>query len=137
MANTFYPKGRQGFAGGDVAWDTDTIKLVAVDATYVYDAAHDFLDDVAALARIATSSAFTTKTIVDGVLDADNVTLSSVPVGDTITGIIVYQDTGVEATSRLLMFFDTKGDTTPISVETNGGDITVTWNDGATKIAQI
>jgi len=135
--NTVYPKGRQGFAGGDVAWDTDTIKLVAVDATYVYDAAHDFLDDVAALARIATSSAFTTKTIVDGVLDADNVTLSAVPVGDTITAIIIYQDTGNEATSRLLMFMDTKGDTTPISVETNGGDITVTWNDGATKIAQI
>lgn len=137
MANAIYPKGREGFAGGDVAWDTDTIKLVAVDATYVYSTAHQYLSSVGAAARVATSSAFTAKTITDGVLDAANVVLSSVPVGDTITAIIVYQDTGVEATSRLLLFFDSKADTTAISVVTNGGDININWNDGATKIAQI
>ena len=135
--NTIYPKGREGFAGGDVAWDSDTIKLVAVDSGYVYSSAHDFLDDVGAGARVATSSAFTTKSITDGVLDADDVTLAALPAGDTIEGIVVYQDTGVEATSRLLLFFDTKADTTAISVATNGGDVVVTWSNGATKIAQI
>lgn len=137
MSNAVYPKGREGFAGGDVAWDSDTIKLVAVDSGYTYDAAHDFLADVGAGARVATSSAFTGKTITDGVLDADDVTLASLPSGDTITGIVVYQDTGNEATSRLLLFFDTKADTTAINVATNGGDVAITWNDGATKIAQI
>lgn len=137
MANTFYPKGREGFAGGDVAWDSDTIKLVAVDSGYAYSSAHDFLDDVGGGARVATSAAFTGKSITDGVLDADDVTLASLPVGDTITGIIVYQDTGSEATSRLLMFFDTKADTTPISVATNGGDIVITWSNSSTRIAQI
>lgn len=135
--NTVYPKGREGFAGGDVAWDTDTIKLVAVDSGYVYSSAHQFLSSVGAAARVATSAAFTSKTITDGVLDAANVTLSALPVGDTITAIIVFQDTGVEGTSRLLFFFDTKADTTPINVPTNGGDVNITWNDGATKIAQI
>jgi len=137
VANAIYPKGREGFAGGDVAWDTDTIKLVAVDSGYVYDAAHNFLDDVGAGARVATSSAFTGKTITDGVLDADDVTLSAIPSGDTITQVLVYQDTGVEATSRLLLYFDTKADTTAISVATNGGDVVVTWSNTATKIAQI
>jgi len=137
MANTIYPKGREGFAGGDVAWDTDTIKLVAVDAGYTYDAAHDFLADVGAGARVATSSAFTGKSITDGVLDADDVTLASLPAGDTITAIVVFQDTGVEATSRLILFFDTKADTTAISVATNGGDVVVTWSNTATKIAQV
>lgn len=137
MSNTIYPKGREGFAGGDVAWDSDTIKLVAVDSGYVYSSAHDFLDDVGAAARVATSSAFTTKSITDGVLDADDVTLASLPAGDTITAIIVFQDTGVEATSRLLLFFDTKSDTTAISVATNGGDVVVSWSNSATKIAQI
>lgn len=137
MANTVYPKGREGFAGGDVAWDSDTIKLVAVDSGYVYNAAHDFLDDVGAAARVATSAAFTTKSILNGVLDADDVTLAALPAGDTITAIVVYQDTGVEGTSRLLLYFDTKADTTAISVATNGGDVIITWNDGATKIAQI
>lgn len=137
MANTIYPKGREGFAGGDVAWDSDTIKLMAVDVDYVYNAAHDFLDDVVAAARVATSAAFTSKTITDGVLDAADVTLAALPAGNTITAIIVFQDTGVEATSRLLLFFDTKADTTAISVATNGGDVVVTWSNSSTKIAQI
>jgi len=137
VANTIYPKGREGFAGGDVAWDTDTIKLVAVDSAYTYDAAHDFLADVGAGARVATSSAFTTKSITNGVLDADDVTLSALPPGDTITAVIVFQDTGVEATSRLILFFDTKADTTAISVATNGGDVVVTWSNSSTRIAQI
>lgn len=137
MTNAIYPKGREGFAGGDVAWDSDTIKLVAVDSGYTYDAAHDFLDDVGAGARVATSSAFTTKSITDGVLDADDVTLAALPGGDTITGIVVFQDTGVEGTSRLLLFFDTKADTTAISVATNGGDVVITWSNSSTKIAQI
>lgn len=137
MANTIYPKGREGFAGGDVAWDSDTIKLVAVDSGYVYNAAHDFLDDVGAAARVATSAAFSGKSITNGVLDADDVTLAALPAGDTITAIVVYQDTGVEATSRLLLYFDTKADTTAISVPTNGGDVVITWSNSSTKIAQI
>lgn len=137
MANTIYPKGREGFAGGDIAWDADTIKLVAVDSGYTYDGAHDFLNDVGAGTRVATSSAFTTKSITNGVLDADNVTLSSLPAGDTITAIIVFQDTGVESTSRLILFYDTKADTTAISVATNGGDVVVTWSNSSTKIAQV
>lgn len=135
MSNAAYPKGREGFAGGDVAWDTDTIKLVAVASGYVYSAAHQFLSSVTS--RVATSTAFTAKTITDGVLDAADVTLSAVPVGSTITAIIIYQDTGDEATSRLLFYLDTKADTTAVNVVTNGGNITVTWNEGTTKIAQI
>ena len=137
MANTIYPKGREGFAGGDIAWDSDTIKLVACDSGYTYDAAHNMLDDVAGAARVATSSAFSTKTITNGVLDADNVTLASLPAGDTITSVVVYQDSGVESTSRLILFFDTKADTTAISVATNGGDVVVTWSNSSTKIAQV
>lgn len=137
MANTIYPKGREGFAGADIAWDADTIKLVAVDSGYTYNAAHDFLDDVGAGTRVATSSAFTTKSITNGVLDADDVTLSALPAGDTITAIIVFQDSGVEATSRLILFYDTKADTTAISVATNGGDVVVTWSNSSTRIAQI
>jgi hypothetical protein len=137
VANTIYPLGRQGFAGGDIAWDSDTIKLVACDSGYVYNAAHDMLDDVAGAARVATSSAFTTKTIANGVLDADDVTLSAVTAGDTITSVVVYQDSGVESTSRLILFFDTKADTTAISVATNGGDVIITWSNTSTRIAQI
>lgn len=128
MANKFYPKGLEGFAGGDVAWDSDTIKVVGLDASYVYNAAHDFLADVAGGARLATSAALGSKTLLLGVLDAADTSLVAVPSGDTLTQLVVYQDTGVEATSRLLIHFDTKADLTAISIPTNGSTISVEWN---------
>lgn len=137
MANKLYPKGRQGFLGGDIAWDTDTIKLVALDNTYTYDAAHDSLDDIPVGARVATSAALTGKDITDGVADADDVTFVAVPLGDTITQLVLVQSTGVDATSRLIAHFDTKSDSTPINVETNGGDIVVTWSNGPLRIFKL
>lgn len=137
MANALYPKAREGFLGGDLAWDTDTIKVVAVDNTYTYSSAHDFLNDVGAGARVATSAALSSKTITDGVADAADVTYSALPAGDTITGLIVFQDTGVEATSHLIAFYDTKADTTAISVPTNGGDVVVAWSNGSDKMFKL
>lgn len=137
MANTLYPKGRQKFLEGSIAWLTDTIKVTAVDSGYTYDSAHDFFDDVAGGAQIATSSALASKTSTDGVADAADVTLASVPAGDTITGLIVWKDTGSAATSPLLAFYDTKADTTAISIATNGGDITIAWNAGANKMFKL
>jgi hypothetical protein len=128
VANKWFPKGLEGFAGGDVAWDTDTIKVVGVSAAYVYDAAHDFLADVAGGARLQTSAALGTKTLLNGVLDAADISLLSVVSGSTLTQLLVFQDTGVEATSRLLIHYDTKGDGNPISVLTNGGNIDIVWN---------
>lgn len=135
--NQLAPKGRQGFLGGDIAADTDAIRVVALDATYVFNVAHDFLDDVGAGARVATSANLTGKDITDGVFDADDVTLAAVPLGDTITQIWIYQWTGADATSRLIAWFDTKSDDTPISVETNGGDVIITWPNGAIKIFKL
>lgn len=137
MSNRLYPKGRQSFLEGSTAWLTDTIKVTAVDADYVYADAHDFFDDVAAAGIIATSAALTGKTSTDGVADADDVTLTAVPAGDTITGLIVWKDTGVAGTSPLLAFYDTKADTTAISIATNGGDITIAWSSGANRMFKL
>ncbi len=128
MANTLQPSAKQGFLGGDIAWDADTIKVVALDSTYVYSAAHDNLDDVLAGARVVTSGALTAKTIAGGVADAADVTYVAVPAGDTITQLWVFKDTGVEGTSALIAFYDTKSDTTAINLATNGGDIVITWH---------
>lgn len=128
MSNTVQAIARQQFLGGDTAWDSDTFVVVAVDAGYSYSAAHDFLDDVAGGARIATSSALASKTITDGYAKAAEVVFATLPAGDTITGLWVVKSTGVEATSTLIAWFDTKADTTPISLATNGGDVTVQWH---------
>lgn len=135
MANALYDKGREGFLDGSIDWDTNTIKCVLIDtADYTVNlSTHDNLDDVAGAARVATSSALSGKSVTAGVADANDLTFSSVS-GDSVEALIIYKDTGVESTSRLIAYIDTA---TGLPVTPNGGDITVTWDSGASKIFKL
>lgn len=134
MANSWYTKGREGFARALVDWPNDTIKAILIDvADYTFSAAHDFLDDVAAGARVATGT-LASKDATDGILDAADLTLSSVT-GDPCEAIIVYKDTGVESTSRLLLYIDTVASGLPVTP--NGGNITIQWANSDPKIARL
>jgi hypothetical protein len=135
MANALYDKGREGFLDGSIDWDTDTIKAVLVDAAdYTLDlATHDNLDDIAAGARVAISAALSSKTVTAGVADAADVTFPAVT-GDPVELIVLFKDTGVEATSRLIAAIDTA---TNLPVTPNGGDIVVQWDNGANKIFKL
>jgi len=135
MSNALYDKGREGFLDGSIDWDTDDIRCILIDtADYSVDlATHDNLDDVPAIARVATSGALTSKTVTDGVADAADVTLSSVT-GDTCEAIVIYKHTGTESTSRLIAYIDTA---TGLPVTPNGGDITIQWDSGANKIFKL
>lgn len=135
MSNAIYGLGREGFLGGDIDWDADTIKVVAVD-TALYTVAIDtdqFLSSIAAGARIATSAALSAKTKALGVAGAANVVYSAVT-GASIEAIVVYQDTGVEGTSRLIAYIDTA---TGLPVTPNGGDINLNWDAGVNKIFKL
>lgn len=135
MANALYDFGRQGFLEGTIDWDTDTIKIILIDAAdYTKDLVnHDNLNDVPVAARVAISAALAGKTVAAGVADANNVTWSAVS-GDQSEQIIGYKDSGVESTSRLIFNIDTA---TGLPVTPNGGDITVQWDDGANKIFKL
>lgn len=129
MTSVVYPKGLEGFLDGTIDWDTHTIKCVLIDsADYTYSAAHDNLDDVAAAGRVGTPQTLASKTVTNGVADAADVTFNAVT-GDPCEAIVIWKDTGVESTSRLIAYID------GISVTPNGGDIQVSWdNTAATKI---
>jgi len=135
MANALYDKGREGFLDGSIDWDTDTIKAVLVDgADYTPNlSTHDFLDDIAGAGRVATSGALASKTVTAGVADAADVTISSVS-GDQFEYIVLYKDTGTAGTSRLIACIDTA---TGLPCTPNGGDITITWDNGANKIFKL
>jgi hypothetical protein len=135
MANALYDKARESFLKGEINWATNDIKAVLVDlADYTLNiATHQYLSDVPAPARVATSANFAGKTTAAGVSDADNVTWPSVT-GDPSEALIIYQDTGSAGTSRLIAFIDTA---TGLPVTPNGGDIIVAWDDGANKIYKL
>lgn len=135
MANALYDKGREGFLDGSIDWDTDTIKDVLVDhgVDTPNVSTDDNLDDIGAGARIATSGAFGTKTVTNGVADAADVVHSAVS-GAQFESVNIFKDSGLESTSRMIAYIDTA---TGLPCTPNGGDITVQWDDGANKIFRL
>jgi len=114
--------------------EADTIKAVLVDtADYTVDlAAHDFLDDIPGAARVATGT-LASKSITARVFDAADLVLSAVS-GDPSEAIVLYKDTGNEATSRLIAYIDSA---TGLPVTPNGGDLNIGWDNGANKIFKL
>jgi hypothetical protein len=133
--NSLYTKAKQGLIDGSIDLDTDNIKAVLVDgADYTPNlATHDNLDDIPVAGRVATSGNLASKTVTDGVFDAADVTISAVS-GDQFEYIVLYKDTGVESTSRLILLIDTA---TGLPCTPNGGDITIAWDNGANKIFKL
>ncbi|AMT72095.1 hypothetical protein [Mycobacteroides immunogenum] len=135
MANALYDKGREAFATGAVNWTGDTIKVALVD-TGAYTpnlATHQFLSDIAAGARIATSAALTGKTATAGVCNAANVNFSAVS-GASVEALVIYKDTGTAGTSPLIAYIDTA---TGLPVSPNGGDINIAWDTGTNRIFKL
>lgn len=135
MANALYDLGRESFLKGEISWSADNIKVVLVDTgSYTANMSTDqFLSDVPAAARVATSGNLGTKTTSAGVADAANVTLSAVS-GAVSEALVIYDDGASSTVSRLIAYIDSA---TGLPVTPNGGDITITWDDGANKIFKL
>ncbi|MDX1951505.1 MAG: hypothetical protein SFY81_04935 [Verrucomicrobiota bacterium] len=133
--NALYDKAREAFLGADIDWLADNIKAILIDtgAYTVNLATHQFLSDIPAGVRIATSGNLSGKTSTAGVADADDVTFTSVS-GVQSEAVALYQDTGNAATSRLICYIDTA---TGLPITPNGANITVTWDNGANKIFKL
>lgn len=87
----------------------------------------DNLDDIAGAARVATSATIgspTSGVTGAGQADGNDVTFTSVT-GDVSEWLVIYQHTGTESTSRLVLKLDTG--VTGLPVTPNSGNITVTW----------
>lgn len=125
-----YPQAASAFLRGDIHYLTDTIKVWALNSTYVYADSHTYLSSVPGGARLGTAVTLTGKTVVDGEAHADDVIIPAIAAGSTITAVIVYQDTGVEATSRLIDDTTRRADTVPLAEPTTGGAIELTWPSG-------
>lgn len=136
MANAIYPKYKEAIlqSSSNSNMSSGTVKVALVDTNdYTYSAAHDMYDDVSS-AVVGTPVEIGTKTFTDGVFDGADVTLTSVS-GDQSEALVIYIDTGTPSTSRLVAYIDTG--VTGLPVTPNGGDITITWDNGSNKIFKL
>jgi hypothetical protein len=124
MANTIYTYARTALGSADVDLLVDTIKCVLCSSSYTHSLAHQYLSSVGAGSRIATGT-LSGKALNGGVFTASNLTYSAVAAGSTGTQLVIYQDTGVEATSILIAHINL-ADGLPVA--TDGGDITISWD---------
>lgn len=113
-----------------IDWETDTIKVVLIDAAddTIAPNTDDALNDIAAGARVATAtitSVAVTGSSGTATVDAADTTFTAVT-GDQSEQLVVYKDTGTEATSTLAIFYDTF--TSGMPVTPNGGNIVIQWN---------
>jgi hypothetical protein len=128
LANAIYPKFKQALldASTNADLNDNTVKVALIDtADEAYNAADEFLSDVTGAGIVGTAQTIGTTTVTTGLFDGDNVTFTAVS-GDPCEALLIYIDTGVAATSRLVAFIDTG--VTGLPVTPNGGDITITWN---------
>lgn len=130
MANALYPKAKEAFLNGSINMVANTITIALVDTgVYTYSSSHQYRNEVSNSAVIS-STTLSNKTITNGVFDADDATFSSVT-GANCEALLIFQDTGIQSTSRLIAYIDSA---TGLPILPNGGDISVAFSSGSSRI---
>ena len=130
MANKLYPKAREKMMTALLNLSTDTIKVILLSDAYTYSDSHEFLSDVSA-ARLGTDQTLASKSVTHGAFDTTDSVFAALVAGSNAKFAVIYKDTGVAGTSSLIFYGDT---VTGLPMATNGGDITLQWDNGSYKI---
>ena len=134
MANALYTKGKERILKGEIDFSTDTIKVALIKNDYLQSLTTDeFLSDIAAHV-LSTAQTLVGKSVTGGIFDANDISYPSVASGEISEGVVIYKDTGTASTSPLIAYIDT---ITGFPLTTNGGDVNITWDNGAYKIFSL
>lgn len=141
MANASYTAFKNGLMLGLFDMDTAVLKCALVGG-YVYAAGHTFMSDVTTAGGTVngTPAVLANPTVVGGVFDADDCTITTTASAST-HALVVYQASAltggadVAATAQRLMFYFDTGTNLPITP--GAGNVTITWPSTAGKIYKI
>ena len=117
MANKIYPKFKKAATTGGASVNllTSTIKVCLVADGYTYSDAHEFLSDIPSGDQAALSGALTGKAVTDlGAFQTANGRFDSVSSTED-KALVLFVDTGVPATSRLIAYLDTSVTGLPVT----------------------
>jgi hypothetical protein len=144
MANVLFDPGREGILDDTISMSVGVMKMIAVRG-YTFSAAHKFVSDVTGAGGTiaSTSAALASKTYTNGVFDAADQAPAFAAVGASGVNhvIIIIQASAVTGgadvaatAQRVIAYLDTG---TLLPFTTNGGDINVTFDNGANKIFKL
>jgi hypothetical protein len=128
-----YNSGLGAIADGTITWATSTVKALIVGSPHTFDDNDLFVSDVVAdevTNSVGTGYArktLTGKTVtVDQandrvVFDASDVIYTAVETNETWDAVILYLDSGSDATSKLIAYIEID------ALVTNGSDASIVW----------
>jgi hypothetical protein len=93
----------------------------------------EFLSDITAPARLSVCDEFTSKSVINGVADADDIVFAGVT-GSPAVAVVIFKDTGVPETSPLIAYID---GATGLPVSPDGGDVRISWADTRNRIFRL
>ena len=142
MASYVYNQGLLKLANGSINYVNDTIRVLIVNQSYVFNKAHDFVDDVVSFEMVnSTGTGYERKTLASktvtlvgdrAVYDAADVTYTAVQTTQQFAGAVVYKEAASDATRELIAFIDFN------DLPTNGSDIQIQWSaDGLFRITNV
>lgn len=137
MANALFNSGREGFLGGGddkIDWSTDDIRVMLVRSTYTFDATDKFVSDLGAVDN-GRSAALGSKTITDGVADADDTSLVATAAVPS-NALVIFKHTGNDETARLIDYIDTPSAGLPMTPAA-GQTVNISWDSGTNKIFKL
>ncbi len=121
MASQLFPKGAGHILGATTGVDMTANNIKFLFYNGAITTTWEFVSDLSGAGIIARSGNLASKTTTNGVFDAADITVTAVS-GSAFTHVILYADSGSDATSRLICVFDVA------SFTPSGGDINVVWN---------
>lgn len=123
--NQLYDFGRNEFLRGRIDWLYDDIKVVLLLAAYIPLIDTDqFLSDIPEAYWISISQSLYEKTAYAGIAGAAPTRCVDV-VGDTVSSLVLFKDTGLVSTSPLIGYIDI-AEHLPLVPE--GADLMINWN---------
>lgn len=136
MANFIYGKAKQSLLNGEFNISSDSLKVLLVTESYVPNQNIDqFVSNISGSYIKQRTSSLTNVTNTLGVIDADNVLVSNYD-GSAFKALVIYKDSGTDATSRLLAYIDTATGIPFLGINATT-DITINWSNGSNKIISL
>lgn len=97
--------------------------MIGVDSSYVYDAAHNDLADIAGGDIVMPEHALDSVTIVNGIVDAADESYTGLTIGHELDAVIIYMKDGAAA-SYLAAYIDESSDgSIPQTFDSTSGEV--------------
>jgi hypothetical protein len=131
--NLVYPSAVDAWLVGSVDVTTAVLKAELLEG-YVPADGDAWLADIDGATRFGSPETATVSSVAGGTVNLDPLTFPSVAAGHTADAVVLYVDSGSDATRLLLVLFVEAGDGTPLALVTDDGDIGLSWPRGAFKL---